>query len=451
MRSESYHIKRDSGNFIIADVICMITSELRNECIRIIQNHYDLYGNYNVTSAPSGTYPSTVKFGQIFSLSNLFQILKDTDFMFRNTINSKVMKKVMNDVHNDYKSYFASLKIFYKENKTYKTAKKPKPPSIKKGDSRYRAVFEYECVSTTLNSGYISIGGNSFVIDIPNIKQLTEIEYESTDNKGEKTKKKVSEIKEVILKPTRNGYEIKLNYEKFDQGTKLKLISDSYLGIDIGVNCLLSLTSNHLGWTPTMIKGARLKNIITDSFKNLKHYRKRLKKNSNKKSKRITNILVNLHNKKLDYCHKLSRLIVNITIDNNFSKIVIGNNKFWKQEAKLGQKSKIFQSIPYDDIIFMITYKAEEEGIEVIRREESYTSKLSFLDLDCFNEKYSISGGKRGKNSERSIYRSKNYGIIHSDINGSYNILRKEFGNDIFDLTNIKKYKKSPTNLDVIL
>lgn len=451
MRSERHHIKRDSGAFIIADVICMATCELRNECIRIIQNHFDLYGSYNVSKAPQGTYPCSVKFGQIFSLSNLFQILKDSDFMFRSTITSKVMKKVMNDVHNDYKSYMAALKTFFKGNKFYKKARKPSPPQIKKGGGRYRAVFEFECISTTLNSGYITIGGNSFIIDIPNIHELVEIEYVSTDSKGEKTKKKVSEIKEVILKPTRNGYEIKVNYEKFDEGNKPKLVSNKFLGVDIGINCLLALTSNHLGWTPTMIKGGRLKNIITDNFKNLKHYRKRLKKKSNKKSKRINNMLFNFHNKKLDYCHKLSRMIVNIALENNFSKIVIGYNKFWKQESKLGQKTKLFQSIPYDDIIFMIDYKASEEGIEVIRREESYTSKLSFLDLDCFNYQYSVSGGFRGKNSERSIYKSKNHGIIHSDINGSYNILRKELGNNVFDLKNIEKYKKSPTNLDVIL
>ncbi|MFZ7942236.1 zinc ribbon domain-containing protein [Neobacillus sp. 19] len=41
-----------------------------------------------------------------------------------------------------------------------------------------------------------------------------------------------------------------------------------------------------------------------------------------------------------------------------------------------------FNKIPYATFIEMIRYKAERQGIQVIDREESYTSKSSFLNLD---------------------------------------------------------------------
>ena len=39
-------------------------------------------------------------------------------------------------------------------------------------------------------------------------------------------------------------------------------------------------------------------------------------------------------------------------------------------------------SIPFNRLIHMIRYKAEEYGIKVIVREESYTSRQSALDFD---------------------------------------------------------------------
>jgi len=70
----------------------------------------------------------------------------------------------------------------------------------------------------------------------------------------------------------------------------------------------------------------------------------------------------------------------------------------------------------------MLTYKAQMEGINVICREESYTSKCSFLDNEpiCHHEQYV------GKRIKRGLFRSANGSIINADCNGSYNIMRKE-------------------------
>ena len=69
----------------------------------------------------------------------------------------------------------------------------------------------------------------------------------------------------------------------------------------------------------------------------------------------------------------------------------------------------------------MIQYKSEEVGINVILQNESHTSKCSFLDLESVkhHDKY------KGKRTSRSLFRSKKGTLIHSDVNGAYNIIRK--------------------------
>jgi len=84
--------------------------------------------------------------------------------------------------------------------------------------------------------------------------------------------------------------------------------------------------------------------------------------------------------------------------------------------------------IPHARFIDQLVYKAKLVGITVILQEESYTSKASFLDDDPIptyradQTEHALFSGKR---IARSWYRTKNGTIIHADINGSYNILRK--------------------------
>jgi putative transposase len=109
---------------------------------------------------------------------------------------------------------------------------------------------------------------------------------------------------------------------------------------------------------------------------------------------------------------------------------VIGLNKAWKQESSMTKtNNQNFISIPYDKLIDKVKYKAEDVGINVIINEESYTSGTSFLDLEePIKENY---------NKSRRIFRGlfvSNQGIkINSDVNGSYQIMRKVFPNAFAD------------------
>ena len=67
--------------------------------------------------------------------------------------------------------------------------------------------------------------------------------------------------------------------------------------------------------------------------------------------------------------------------------------------------------------------------IKVVEQEESYTSKVSFLDEDEIpvykknnqNQKVIFSG----KRISRGLYKAKDGKVLNADINGSYNILAK--------------------------
>jgi putative transposase len=98
----------------------------------------------------------------------------------------------------------------------------------------------------------------------------------------------------------------------------------------------------------------------------------------------------------------------------------------------------------------MLRYKCALEGIEVVEREESYTSKCSFLDL----EKIKKQNKYMGKRVSRGLFISSSGRKINADVNGSYNILRKEipdaFGNGIEGILvcpmRLKPHKNKPWN-----
>ena len=87
-----------------------------------------------------------------------------------------------------------------------------------------------------------------------------------------------------------------------------------------------------------------------------------------------------------------------------------------------------FTHILHLDLVNKIIYKAKQYSIDVIVREESYTSKASSLDLDdiptygLVNNKKPVFSGTRVK---RGLYKAKSGVLLNADVNGSINIMRK--------------------------
>lgn len=134
-------------------------------------------------------------------------------------------------------------------------------------------------------------------------------------------------------------------------------------------------------------------------------------------------------NNRLDWeLHNISRSIVNHLASNNINTLVVGYNKEWKQDINLGKRNnQSFVGIPFARLIGMLEYKCEEVGITLVKVEESYTSKCSFLD----REKVGYHDEYVGKRVKRRLFRAGNGLTLHADVNGAGNILRKVVSDEL--------------------
>ena len=306
----------------------------------------------------------------------------------------KVSQWVLKQVDSNFVSFFKSLKSEKVEHKVH-------IPRYLKKDGRNLLTFTNQAISLKeLKQGYLKLSGceNKIKIMHTNVQQVR-----------------------VVRK---NGvYVVEVIYNQ--QELELKT-NTNYVGIDIGLNNLATVGGNNI--RPVIINGRPLKSINQYYNKKLSKLKSRKDKSNNKNvnRKKIETLNRKRNNKVKDYMHKASKLLVNHLVSNNVSKVVVGHNKEWKQDTNMGKKNnQNFVQIPFNQFIHMLTYKARLVGIEVVTREESYTSKCSFIDIEPI-EKRDVYLGKRIK---RGLFRSNNGFLINADLNGALNILRKEVPN----------------------
>lgn len=310
----------------------------------------------------------------------------------------KVCNKVVYSLDTNYKSYFAAVKAFRIDPSNFTGP--PKPPQYKDSiKGRMVLFYERDAINPSFfkKSGKIKLSGT-------NIEIQTQL-------------KDFSKIKQVRVVPGNQQYTIEVVYERLEQAPK---ISDNVAAIDLGVNNLATVSFND-GKNPFFINGRPIKSINQFYNKNLSKLQANLPKGIYT-SKAIYKLTNKRNNKIQDYLHKASTYLVNQLVSKNVSKLIIGYNQGWKQDINIGKKSnQNFVSIPFYKFISMLEYKCRLQGIEVVRQEESYTSKCSFLDNEeiCKHEKY------LGKRIKRGLFKNNSGKLINADLNGSYNIMRK--------------------------
>ena len=309
-------------------------------------------------------------------------------------------QSVLKQLNINYLSFFKSLKSYNKNPSKYNG--RPKMPKyLDKENGRF--VFTLTNQNCQLKEGYI-VFPKSF--------------------NGFTLKTKVDNLKQVRIVPKPNYYQIEIVYEVKED---LKAKDNSrYLSVDLGVTNLAAITNNFNGeqW---LISGKPIKSVNQYYNKLKSDYQGLAKKLNNKHvTKRILK-LTKKRNDRIDtYLHKASKLLVDLAVSYDVSKIVIGYNKNWKQEVNIGKRNnQNFVSIPFLTFVNDITYKAKLKGIEVILTEESYTSGTSFLD----GELPIKSNYKKSRRIHRGLFKSNNGKLINSDVNGSYQILKKVIGN----------------------
>ena len=296
----------------------------------------------------------------------------------------------------NWKSFFEAIKKYAEDSSKFKG--KPKPPHYKKSDGRFVAKFTNQACKKI--DGYIR-----FPRVFKKFCLATKID---------------GKLKEVRMIPDSNKrYILEIVYEKVIAGKKDE--NERYMGLDLGLNNLATVSSNVM--SSVIINGKGLKSINQFYNKTIAYYQSIAEKVNNAyRTKRLNRITNKRNNKINDYIHKASRKIVNMCVDNNINTIIIGYNEEWKDEINIGSvNNQNFVSIPFLEFVKKIEYKAVEYGISVIRTEESYTSGTSFLDNELPNKDFY----NKSRRIKRGLFKSNSGRLINADVNASLQIIKK--------------------------
>ena len=387
---ETHVIKQSHKYYSEADQLCFLSKNLYNASNYVVRQQYfkdKTYLDYN----------------------HINKMFTDADQMDYRNLPAKVSKGTQRKLHSNWLSYFAAKKDYFKHPEKYKS--EPRLPKYLKKTGRFMVHYEKGAVSFK-RKGYIRLSQTDIYI---------------------KTKLSKDVVSYVDIIPEHNNIKFLIGYKVTEP--EIKQNNNRYASIDLGVNNLAVLTSNVI--KPVIFNGRPLKSINQYANKRLAKYKSLMDKADNTGDiltkfyyqDKIEKLWLKRNNKIKDYMHKISRMLVNHLVSNDIRMLIIGKNRYWKQDSSIGKKSnQNFVSIPFNLFINMLEYKCALEGIYVDFVDESYTSKASFLDKDEIptykknNKRQYTFSGKRIK---RGLYVTSNKTQINADVNGSLNILRK--------------------------
>jgi len=213
---------------------------------------------------------------------------------------------------------------------------------------------------------------------------------------------KVFEICESKLLKKNNNFYV---YVTIKKEIEIKKSYSSILAIDIGEKVLATVLLNgrpifcgreirgirrHYAWLRKRLGERKLLKVI---------------KRISDKEKRIVNLKL----------HEISKQIVSLAYQHN-SLILLGDLKGIRKLAKGKRFNRIINSMPYLKLTQFITYKANWQGIQVMRINEKETSKT------C--SKCGYEGKSNRKN--QGLFICKNCGYqVNADFNGVKNIKKR--------------------------
>jgi len=238
------------------------------------------------------------------------------------------------------------------------------------------------------------------------------------------------QIDQVRIVPRHGHYVVEVVHTK--EPVQANVDPSFCVAIDLGVTNLAAITSNRAGWVPRLVNGRRVKACNQWYNKRMKELKMCLPKEDRERVTKQMEQITNTRNRQINhYLHTASKRMIDFLVKEGVGTIIVGKNPLWKQETGMGKRNnQNFVQIPHARFIDMLTYKAALVGIQVEVREESYTSKASFVDLDPIptytpndDEEHIFSGKRMGRRNR--LYQTKDGRKICADVNGSYNILRK--------------------------
>lgn len=344
----------------------------------------------------------------------------------KNLPNQSIQQCLKMAVH-DVQAYFESLKQ-YKVNPAAFTGK-PKLTKYCKSERKTFIMTNQDCVLYEQADG-------TYKLKFPYITRqlgiMLDIPYLSDDFK---------KLKEIRIVPYYGTYKLELVYEcesknKVNNSTKVA-------SIDPGINNLVTLVTED---ESLVINGKVVKSKNQWFNKRAAELNSKLdvmyKTSKHPDSKQLTSLWKNRANWMNDYMHKVSRFIVDYCVTHDIGTIILGINPMWKQNCSIGKvNNQNFVQISHSKLYRLIQYKAQMAGITVIRQEESYTSKASYVDNDDIPV-FGKENGKAvfsGKRIKRGLYKTADNTLINADVNGAANIGRKALGIRPFPVSALQK------------
>lgn len=416
--TETHRVYKDNSYYKMLDDYCFKAKNLYNNGMYHIRQYY-LYNkalqdnktveNLNLSDyllhymKDKGSYIDYYKLD--FLSKQLHNSLTDD---YKSLPISSCSQGVLKQLNQNWQSFFKSIKDFAKHPDKYKG--KPKLPRYLDKNGRYLLILTNQ--NCKLKDGYV-IFPKSF--------------------NGFQLQTKVDNVKQVRIIPKGRYFQIEIIFEKLEKS--LRKENNKYLSVDIGVNNLAAITNNFNG-NQYLISGKSLKSVNQYYNKLVADYKSKAKLyNGLDTTKRIQSLTENRNNFIKTYMHKASKLLIDLAISYDVSKIVIGYNKDWKNEVNIGKRNnQTFVSIPFLTFVNYISYKAKLNGIEVIITEESYTSGTSYLDRELpIKDNYN-----KNRRIHRGLFKSNSGILLNSDVNGSYQILKKVIGDYFVRPTSIK-------------
>ena len=369
--------------------LCHVAKNLTNEAIYNIRQYYFDNNEY-------------------LSYEKNYKLLKSSDNY--KILNSNMAQQILKEVDGSFKSFFNLLRLAKQGKYNYKDIRLP----------HYLPKDSF----TTLVIGFIRIKDNKLLIPFSNLYKKTHKPI-SINMPPILADKKIKEIR-IIPKVNARFFEIQYTYEKYIEQKKLN--KDKALAIDLGINNLCTcVTSNGSSF---IIDGKRLKSI------NQWYNKENAKLQSIKDKQGIDNItlrqsiiLNNRNNKINDYMSKALRYIIDYCINNDIGNIIVGYNETFQRNSDIGKRNnQTFVNIPYGKLTDKLEYLSKLYGINIIKQEESYTSKASFFDKDnipIYNDNNLNDYSFSGQRIKRGLYKTGTNKLINADINGALNIMRK--------------------------
>lgn len=417
-RTDRIYVNTQHEMFLYFDKLAHKAKNLYNASLFRIRNAFTAHGKTSLTSNEKEVLDELALLkGQedyhvigYIMLERLMRVTQNPDFFADLPMQSA--QATVKRACFDFQGWLSALKK-YKQNPTLFTAK-PRMPKYRKGD----------ITAFTLTNQDAIIYDDE--LKLPKTKQRLRIR-----------KRCNARLQEVKVCPVSGGYDVLLVYKVKDPSVKAGIHSAA---VDFGVDNTMAVVTDT--GDSIIFKGEYIKSI-NQYFNKEKAWRVSVMSKGSTTtarvwSKKLDQLSAYRTNYIRDCFHKMSRRLMEWCRSHKVGYLVLGSNKFWKQESNMGKcNNQNFVSIPFEMLKTMIELKSNEYGITVIRQEESYTSKASFLDLD-FIPTYSKEDPNKyrfsGRRIHRGLYKSADGTLMNADINGAANILRKAG----YDVSNIK-------------